>query len=48
MKNRRLVLKKRATGLPGPEHFELREDEAPEPDAGQVLYAIFMFPWIRP
>ncbi|HMB48974.1 MAG TPA: NADP-dependent oxidoreductase, partial [Afifellaceae bacterium] len=37
MKNRRLVLKKRATGLPGPEHFELVEDEAPEPEAGQVL-----------
>ncbi len=37
MKNRRIVLKERATGLPGPEHFDLVEDDAPEPASGQVL-----------
>lgn len=37
MKNRRIVLKKRAAALPGPEHFELLEDEAPDPADGQVL-----------
>jgi NADPH-dependent curcumin reductase CurA len=37
MKNRRIILKERATGLPGPQHFELVEDDAPEPEDGQVL-----------
>ena len=37
MRNRRIILKTRATGLPGPEHFQLVEDEAPEPGPGQVL-----------
>lgn len=37
MKNRRIILKKRATGLPGPENFELVEDDAPSPADGQVL-----------
>jgi len=37
MKNRRIILKQRATGLPGSEHFELVEDDAPEPEDGQVL-----------
>ncbi len=35
--NRRLVLKSRPDGIPGPEHFELGEAEITEPDAGQVL-----------
>ncbi|HSM42866.1 MAG TPA: NADP-dependent oxidoreductase [Afifellaceae bacterium] len=37
MKNRRIILKERATGLPGPKNFELVESEAPEPAVGQVL-----------
>ncbi len=37
MKNRRFILKTHATGLPGPEHFVLVEDEAPEPGPDQVL-----------
>lgn len=37
MRNRRIILKARATGLPGPENFELVEDDAPAPGDGQVL-----------
>ncbi len=37
MKNRRIILKTRATGLPGPEHFQLVEDAVPAPEEGQVL-----------
>lgn len=37
IKNRRIILTRRATGLPGPEHFEMVEDEAPEPGPDQVL-----------
>ena len=35
--NRRLVLKARPDGIPGPEHFDLGEVEVAEPDAGEVL-----------
>ncbi|MDA8250051.1 MAG: NADP-dependent oxidoreductase [Rhodospirillales bacterium] len=34
---RALVLRRRPTGEPGPEHFELVETPLPEPAAGQVL-----------
>jgi NADPH-dependent curcumin reductase CurA len=38
-RNRQWVLKQRATGMVGPEHFELRESPMPEPDlqSGEVL-----------
>ncbi len=35
--NRRLVLKARPDGIPGPEHFDLAEVEVVEPAAGEVL-----------
>ena len=37
LKNRRVILKQRATGLPTVENFALSEDPAPEPGPGQVL-----------
>ena len=36
-KNRRVILKERATGLPTPDLFEVVEDAAPEPGAREVL-----------
>ena len=35
--NRRLVLRIRPDGIPGPEHFELEQVEVAEPNAGEVL-----------
>ena len=34
---RSVVLKRRPTGEPGPEHFEIRENPVPQPGAGEVL-----------
>ncbi len=36
-RNRRVILKTRATGLPAPELFDMVEDDAPEPGNGEVL-----------
>ncbi|MCZ6590788.1 MAG: NADP-dependent oxidoreductase [Alphaproteobacteria bacterium] len=36
-RNRRVILKTRATGLPVPELFDMVEDDAPEPGDGEVL-----------
>lgn len=35
--NRRLILKSRPDGIPGPENFDLDEVDVVEPDAGEVL-----------
>ncbi len=36
-RNRRVILKTRATGLPTPELFDMVEDDAPEPGDGEAL-----------
>lgn len=36
-RNKRVILKERATGLPAPELFDVLEDDAPSPGAGEVL-----------
>lgn len=36
-RNRRVILKTRATGLPAPELFDMAEDDAPEPGDGEAL-----------
>ena len=36
-RNRRVILKTRATGLPSPELFDIVEDDAPEPGDGEAL-----------
>ena len=36
-RNRRVILKTRATGLPAPELFDMVEDDAPEPGDGEAL-----------
>ena len=37
MKNRRLILKQRPRGLPGPGDFDLSEEDMPDPGEGEVL-----------
>jgi hypothetical protein len=42
-KNREIRLKRRPTGMPGPEDFELVETSVPEPGPGQILvHNVFM------
>jgi NADPH-dependent curcumin reductase len=36
-RNKRVILKERATGLPAPELFDVVEDDAPSPGTGEVL-----------
>ena len=36
-RNKRVILKERATGLPAPELFDVLEDDAPSPGTGEVL-----------